>query len=90
MEEAAFTNAAIVIKDSIVQNNAAFFNQTIEAFGIVTAVEENTLTINDALLAQFENSPNATINQPLRIKGRCIGYDDLFEVVVLDQSIILE
>lgn len=89
-EEAVFANAAIAIKDSILQNHTAFFNQTIEAFGVVTAVEENTLTINDALLAQFKNSPNAIIDQQLRIKGRCIGYDDLFEMVVLDQSIILE
>jgi hypothetical protein len=41
-------------------------------------------------VAQFESSPTVTIDQQLTLKGRCIGYDDLFEVVVLDQSIILE
>ena len=58
--------------------------------GVVTAVEDNTLTLNNVLVAQFEISPTVTIDQQLTLKGRCIGYDDLFEVVVLDQSIILE
>ena len=58
--------------------------------GVVTAVEDNTLTLNDALVAQFESNPTVTTDQQLTLKGRCIGYDDLFEVVVIDQSIILE
>ena len=56
----------------------------------MTAVEDNTLTLNDVLVAQFESSPTVTIDKQLTLKGRCIGYDDLFEVVVIDQSIILE
>ena len=89
-EGAAFADTAQAIKDSLAQNNEAFFNQTLEVSGVVTAVEDNTLTLNDALVAQFESSPTVTINQQLTLKGRCIGYDDLFEVVVIDQSIILE
>tara|TARA_A100001015_G_scaffold79093_1_gene87765 strand:- start:194 stop:559 length:366 start_codon:yes stop_codon:yes gene_type:complete len=89
-EGAAFADTAKAIKDSLAQNNEAFFNQTLEVSGVVTAVEDNTLTLNDALVAQFESNPTVSINQQLTLKGRCIGYDDLFEVVVLDQSIILE
>ena len=57
---------------------------------MVTFIEDNSITLNDVLVAQFESSPTVTIDQQLTLKGRCIGYDDLFEVVVLDQSIILE
>lgn len=89
-EGAAFADTALAIKDSIAQNNEAFFNQTLKVSGFVTSVEDNTLTLNDALVAQFESSPKVTIDQQLTLKGRCIGYDDLFQVVVLDQSIILE
>ena len=89
-EGAAFADTALAIKDSLAQNNEAFFNQTLEVSGVVTAVEDNTLTLNDVLVAQFESSPTVTIDKQLTLKGRCIGYDDLFEVVVIDQSIILE
>ena len=89
-EVAVFADTAMAIKDSLAQNNEAFFNQTLEVSGVVTAVEDNTLTLNDALVAQFESNPTVTTDQQLTLKGRCIGYDDLFEVVVIDQSIILE
>ena len=89
-EGAAFADTALAIKDSLAQNNKAFFNQTLQLSGVVTAIEDNTLTLNDALVAQFESRPTVTINQQLTLKGRCIGYDDLFEVVVLDQSTIMD
>jgi len=41
-------------------------------------------------VAQFENRPAVQLNQQLALKGRCIGYDDLFEVVVLDQSTMMD
>jgi hypothetical protein len=41
-------------------------------------------------VAQFETGHTAKLNQQLTLKGRCIGYDDLFEVVVLDQSTIMD
>ena len=89
-EVAVFTDTALPIKDSLAKNNEAFFNQTLQLSGVVTAIEDNTLTLNDALVAQFESRPTVTINQQLTLKGRCIGYDDLFEVVVLDQSTIMD
>ena len=89
-EGATFADTALAIKDSLLQNNEAFFNQTLKYQESWTSVEDNTLTLNDALVAQFESNPIVTIDQQLTLKGRCIGYDDLFDVVVLDQSIILE
>ena len=89
-EGAVYTDTAIALKHSIVQNNEAFLNQTVEVSGVVTSLEDNTLTLDDALVAQFENRPAAQLNQQLTLKGRCIGYDDLFEVAVLDQSTVMD
>ena len=89
-EGAVYTDTAVAIKDSIVQNNEAFLNQTVEVLGVVTSLEDNNITLDDALVAQFENRPAAQLNQQLTLKGRCIGYDDLFEVVVIDQAMIME
>ena len=89
-EGAVYTDTAVALNDSIVQNNEAFLNQTLAVSGVVTFVDGTTITLDDALVAQFENRPAIQLNQQLTIKGRCIGYDDLFEVVVLDQSTIID
>ena len=89
-EGAVYTDTAVALNDSIVQNNEAFLNQTLAVSGVVTFVDDTTITLDDALVAQLENRPAIQLNQQLTIKGRCIGYDDLFEVVVLDQSTIID
>ena len=89
-EGAVYTDKAVALKDSIVQNNEAFLNQTVAVSGQVTFIEGNSITLDDVLMAQFENSPAVQLNQQLTLKGRCIGYDDLFELVVIDQSTIID
>ena len=59
--------------------------------GIVSSLETNTITLNDALVAQFEQLPaGVQQNDMISVKGRCIGYDDLFLVVLIDQSTIVD
>ena len=89
-EGAVYNDTAIALKDSILQNNEAFLNQTVTVSGVVTFIDDNSITLDDALVAQFENRPAAQLNRQLTLKGRCIGYDDLFEVVVLDQSTMMD
>ena len=89
-EGAVYTDTAVALKDSIVQNNEAFLNQTVEVLGVVTSLEDNNITLDDVIVAQFETGHTAQLNQQLTLKGRCIGYDDLFEVVVIDQATIME
>jgi hypothetical protein len=89
-EGAVYTDTAIALKDSIVQNNEAFLNQTVTIFGMVTFIDDHSITLDDALVAQFATGHTAQLNQQLTLKGRCIGYDDLFEVVVLDQSTMMD
>ena len=89
-EGAVYTDTAIALKDSIVQNNEAFLNQTVTVSGMVTFIDDHSITLDDALVAQFATGHTAQHNQQLTLKGRCIGYDDLFEVVVLDQSTMMD
>jgi len=89
-EGAVYSNTAIVFKDSIAQNNEAFFNQTVAVSGMVTYLDDNSISLDDVLVAQFDNGHTAQLNQQLTLKGRCIGYDDLFEVAVLDQCAFME
>ena len=84
------TGTAVALKDSIVQNNEAFLNQTVTAYGMVTFIDDHSITLDDVLVAQFATGHNAQLNQQLTLKGRCIGYDDLFEVAVLDQSTLMD
>ena len=90
VEGAVYTDTAIALKDSILQNNEAFLNQTVAVSGVVTFIDDNSITLDDALVAQFENRPAAQLNRQLTLKGRCIGYDDLFEVAVLDQCTVID
>ena len=89
-EGAVYTDLAVALKDSIMQNNKAFLNETVKVSGVVTFIDDNSITLNDALVAQFATVHTAQLNQQLTLKGRCIGYDDLFEVVVIDQSTIMD
>ena len=89
-EGAVYNDTAVALNDSIVQNNEAFLNQTLAVSGVVTFLDDTTITLDDALVAQFETGHTAKLNQQLTLKGRCIGYDDLFKVVVLDQCVLMD
>ena len=66
--------------------NTAFLNKTVEITGIVTQVADSLVTLNAAVVCSFDGKPNASVNaKTVTIKGRCIGYDELFNEIKLDQ-----
>ncbi len=66
--------------------NSSYLNQTIVVTGTVTGIEGTTVTLNNSVLCNFTTLPaNLETNTALAVKGRCIGYDELFEEVKLDQ-----
>ena len=69
------------------QNNEQdLLNQTITVTGTVTKVEEGAVTLDESVYASFsEANKRPKLNESVRIKGRCIGYDELFGIVKLDQ-----
>lgn len=66
-------------------------NKTITVTGSVSSVEDGAATIDGSVFAGFsEKNQNLKEGDRIKIKGRCIGYDDLFEIVRLDQCAIIK
>ncbi len=66
-------------------------NKTIEVTGLITDINPKSLTIDNKVQCSFEfEVNNFKLNQSIRIKGRCIGFDELFEIVKIDQSLIIK
>lgn len=66
--------------------DSKYLNKTIKISGIVTEVSDSTLTIDQKIFCQMtQKAASNLLNKSISIKGRCIGYDDLFEQVKFDQ-----
>ena len=66
-------------------------NRTITVTGAITQVELAAITIDQNVHCSFGIEVNGFKNgDRIAIKGRCIGYDDLFEIVKLDQCTIIK
>jgi len=88
-EEAAFTVTAesLTADYQAAQQtaDAKYLNKTIVVSGIVTTVADSVVTLNDRVFCGFEKKMNEPEGKEVAIKGRCIGYDELFGEVKLDQ-----
>jgi len=66
-------------------------NRTITVTGTITQVESKVVTIDSNVHCSFTSELGSVKNGDIIvIKGRCIGYDDLFEIVKLDQCTIIK
>jgi hypothetical protein len=72
-------------------DSADELNKTIEVSGTITEIGANFVTLDNAVQCSFDAVVSGTsINDKVTIKGRCIGYDDLFEIVKFDQSNLIK
>ncbi|AWH84165.1 hypothetical protein HYN59_03125 [Flavobacterium album] len=68
-----------------------YLNKTIEVKGKVTGVSDSVATIDSVVVCGFDMLPKKkSTGKAVTIKGRCIGYDELFGEVKLDQCTIKE
>lgn len=91
--EAAFKSVSAEELVTIFKANDApdELNKTIEVSGTVTEIDGNAITLDDAVQCSFSEAVSGVSeNDKITIKGRCIGYDDLFEIVKLDQSNLIK
>lgn len=66
-------------------------NKTITVSGVITNIEDGAITIDESVYATFiENDIELVMNEKVMIKGRCIGYDELFGIVKLDQCSLVK
>lgn len=64
---------------------------TVQVSGLVTEFDTTSITLDNSVHCSFDSEiSDIQVNDQLVIKGRCIGYDDLFELVKLDQSTIIK
>lgn len=69
--------------------DARYLNKTIELNGLVTDVKDSLVVLNHKVVCGFDTVlGNPGINKKITIKGRCIGFDELFGEVKLDQCTI--
>lgn len=69
-----------------------YIDKVVQIHGIVTAVEQNAVVIDDKVQVSFiENvSKGISTQKQITIKGRCVGYDELLELVKIDQATLVD
>lgn len=92
-EKSQLTITAKNLEQEYTQNpkdgDLKYLNKTIEIEGIVSEVKDSSMTIDGTVFCKMSEKANKNfINKPINIKGRCIGFDDLFGLVKLDQCSI--
>jgi len=66
-------------------------NKILEINGLLTEIDSKSVTIDNKVQCSFNfEIKDFKINQNITVKGRCIGYDELFEIVKIDQSSIIK
>ncbi|MDH7448064.1 OB-fold protein [Aquimarina sp. 2201CG14-23] len=96
-EEAAFTVNAIELAkefaDSPDESSKKYLNKTIIVTGQLTEIEPNAVMLSEAAYCSFDTNhsiSDTTLNSSYTIKARCIGYDELLEVIKLDQASVIK
>ena len=95
-ENAVFETSVSELSQSFINNpdfsTATYADQTISIFGNVTALDlkQNSITLDDKLIALLtkEEIKKVKNGDLIKVKGRFIGYDELFEELRMDQCIV--
>ncbi len=69
-----------------------YLDQVIELTGQVTTIEDDAIVLSDVVQVNFSSAENLDLKevQNVTIKGRCVGYDELLELVKIDQSTLIK
>ena len=68
-----------------------YLNKTIEITGLVTKETDSVMILQSAVFCLFKQKLNHNLlNTKAVIKGKCIGYDELFQEIKLDQCTIIK
>jgi|SRR5690606_21814584 len=71
--------------------NQNYLNQTIQIQGKIKEISDSAMTLEPGVFCAFSEATDKNlIGQNIQLKCRCIGYDELFGEVKLDQCSILK
>jgi len=71
--------------------NDTYLNQTIELKGKVNTISNGEIILSPGIICRLDSNfmqPKIHPSDSIKIKGRCIGFDDLFGEVKMDYVII--
>ena len=96
-EQTVAVLSAIELQNRFADANGSlesFADKIIEVNGFISNVEQQrTIIVDDKVQIDFDGSSEieATLikGNMIRVKGRCVGYDDLLEIVKIDQAILI-
>ncbi len=73
------------------ESSSDYIDKVIQIQGQITSIEQQAITLNDQVQVNFinHNINELKVASTLKIKGRCVGYDDLLELVKIDQATII-
>jgi hypothetical protein len=87
-------NSLQIIQDYEANSQAAdkkYLNKVIEVKGTVTNVADSVITLDTAIFCGLDQlASKSLLAKEIKIKGRCIGFDELFNEVKLDQCTVVE
>lgn len=95
-EEAAIVLTATDVHAQFLKDESLattnYLDKVMETSGIITSVEINAVILNNQLHVIFNSDKPLKLENgtSLAIKGRCVGYDELLEMVKIDQAIIIK
>jgi len=70
--------------------DSLYLNRTIEITGTVTQKTDSVITLENTVFCLFtQKIKNKLSNSKIIVKGKCIGYDELFQEVKLDQCTLI-
>lgn len=69
--------------------DSTYLNKTIEITGKITQQTDSVIILEKTVFCRFtQKMKKELLNKTVAIKGKCIGYDELFEEVKLNQCTI--
>ncbi|WP_144214160.1 OB-fold protein [Flavobacterium anhuiense] len=87
-------NASAIIEDynsDVRKADLKYLNKTIELTGKVTKETDSVIILENTVFCLFTQKPKHNLLSPNAIiKGKCIGYDELFQEIKLDQCTIIK
>lgn len=92
-EKADISTTAIAFYSTFIRNQEVFntihLDKAVELKGRITAVESNSIVLDQKISVTFESNPIVLkINKKITLKGRYVGFDNLLEQLKIDQAVI--
>lgn len=91
-EDASMRMAATALYADFASNEtkatAQYLDKVIEIEGIITSIQPNEIILDNQVQVGFTSAieTDKKKGNSLQLKGRCVGYDELLEVVKIDQA----